>query len=115
MTSRLILMKVKKDPDARRLTKLRSALRSVWQYDPLRKAAITKVVISIPGVKDGFICPLCSKGWPIQMATVDHDPPIGSFTMDTIGDWIHRLFYGPQRAICKLCHRKVTASQRKKK
>jgi len=92
-------MKKVKDPDAKRLQKLRSALRGVWQYDPLRKAIITAVTFD-----KTFKCPLCLSVWPVQLATVDHEPELGSFTLDTIGDWIYRLFYGPQRAICKPCH-----------
>jgi hypothetical protein len=102
-----------KDPDAKRLQKLRSALRNVWQYDPLRKAVIKAAIIAIPGVKDGFMCPLCQKGWPIQLATVDHEPELGSFTLSTIGDWTHRLFYGPQRAICKPCHARKPKGKKK--
>jgi|ERR1700688_1748984 len=105
-------MKKVKDPDAKRLQKLRSALRSVWQYDPLRKQVINEVT------KDKlFWCPLCRKEWPVQLATVDHEPELGSFTMDrlSIGDWIFRLFYGPQRCICKPCHTKVTSCNRRKK
>lgn len=108
-------MKKIKDPDAKRLTKLRSALRGVWQYDPLRKVVITAVEYDRDMIAGKYFrCPLCKREWPTQLATVDHEPPIGSLTMDTIGDWIKRLFYGPQRAICKLCHKTVTASQRRK-
>jgi len=50
------------------------------------------------------------------MAEVDHDPAIGSFTdwHDTV-TFIDKMFFGPQRAICKLCHKKRTAEQRRKK
>lgn len=109
-------MKKVKDPDKRRLTKLRSALRGVWQYDPLRKAVITAAGLAYPAVTQTgqkiFKCPMCKKVWPIQLATVDHEPELGSFTMGTIGDWVNRLFYGPQRAVCKPCHLK---KPRKKK
>ena len=99
-----------KDPDAKRLQKLRSALRGVWQYDPLRKAVITAVVYdSFCGLENEyktkvFKCPLCEKEYPYQLATVDHEPELGGFTLETLGDWTKRLFYGPQRAVCKPCH-----------
>jgi hypothetical protein len=62
-----------------------------------------------------FVCPICCKTWPIQMAEVDHEPPIGTLESwrDTAA-FIDKMFFGPQRAICKLCHRKKTAAQRKK-
>lgn len=107
-------MKKIKDPDAKRLQKLRSALRSVWQYDPLRKAVITAITINDLEKGKGFNCPICGKCWPIQLATVDHFPPIGSFTLDTVGEWINKLFFGPQRVLCKPCHLRVTAQQRRK-
>lgn len=100
-----------KDLDAKRLQKLRSALRNVWQYDPLRKAVINAA--KTEGPQAGyFTCLICKKGWPHQLATVDHEPELGSFTLETIGDWVHRLFYGPQRAVCKPCH--VKKPRRKK-
>jgi len=102
-----------KDPDAKRLQKLRSALRNVWQYDPLRKAVISAVTIKDPENGKGFNCPICGHDWPIALATVDHEPELGSFTLETIGDWVHRLFYGPQRAICKPCHAKKPKGKRK--
>lgn len=109
-------MKKVKDPAQKRLTKLRSALRGVWQYDYARKAIVDAAVKAHPAQSPGyFMCGICNRGWPKEMATVDHHPPIGSFTMETIGEWIDKLFNGPQRAICKLCHKKVTAAQRRKK
>lgn len=102
------MVKKVKDPDAKRLQKLRAALRSVWQYDPLRKAVIKAVT-----TENTFWCPLCQKYWPHQLATVDHEPELGSFTLDTIGDWVNRLFYGPQRAICKPCHLRKPKGKRK--
>jgi hypothetical protein len=50
------------------------------------------------------------------MAEVDHDPALGTFDdWHNVESFIDRMFYGPQRAICKLCHKKVTAEQRRKK
>ncbi|SRR5229473_4818236 len=107
-------------------TKLRSAIRLIWSRSVERRAVIKQV--SYKGVQSIFLppdekgtyfqCPLCPsrREWPIQMAEVDHDPAIGSFTdwHDTV-TFIDKMFFGPQRAICKLCHKKRTAEQRRKK
>lgn len=105
-------MKKVKNP----MAKFRSAIRLIWSRSAERKAIIRTSTIAIPGVKDGFICPVCSLGWPIQMADVDHEPPLGSLnSLDDLSDFTKRMFFGPQRAICKICHKKKTAAQRKKK
>ena len=93
-------------------TKLRSAIRLIWSRSSERRA-ILKAVQSEDGY---FRCPLCSVSWPMQMAEVDHIPALGTFDdWHKVEDYINRMFYGPQRAICKLCHKKVTAEQRGKK
>lgn len=104
------MKRTKVDPDKKRLQKLRAAVRNVWQYDPLRKTVISDACRAYPAVTDKdeglFKCPICGKVWPKDMATVDHEPELGSFTIDTIGDWIKRCFFGPQRVVCKPCHRR---------
>lgn len=100
--------------------KIRAALRDVQRYSPMRKEVINKVKIKDPELGGwGFTCPVCKHDWPIAMADVDHEPPLGPFeepwNNERVGDWIYRLFYGPVQVLCKLCHKKKTASQRKKK
>ena len=99
--------KLPKDPIAKRWTKLRSAIRNVWQYDHERKAVLTAVNLErVDGTK-GFDCPICKKFWPIELATVDHEPELGGFaSWEEFFDWTRRCFEGPQRAICKPCHRR---------
>lgn len=63
-----------------------------------------------------FDCPICQRPWPIQMAEVDHEPPLGTLvSWREVVSFIDRMFYGPQRAICKICHKKKTAEQRRKR
>lgn len=105
-------------------TKLRSAIRLIWSRSAERRAILkqasyvgTQWVHSKPDPKGlYFQCPLCNREWPIQMAEIDHEPPIGTLASwrDTV-QFIEKMFYGPQRAVCKLCHRKKTTAQRKKK
>lgn len=99
--------------------KLRSAIRLIWSRSAERrailKAAQTEHDSDGTGEKGFFECPECKRHWPIQMAEVDHEPPIGTLVSwrDTV-NFIDKMFYGPQRALCKLCHKKKTAAQRRK-
>jgi hypothetical protein len=96
-------------------TKIRSAIRLIWSRSSERR-----LVVKVAAYKDAdgmvmFNCPLCSKPWPIQMAEVDHEPPLGTFNnWREVESFIDRMFFGPQRAVCKNCHKKKTAAQRKK-
>lgn len=95
--------------------KLRSAIRLIWSRSSERRA-ILKAAEEEYEYGKGFKCPLCDKIWPIQMAEIDHEPPIGTLESwrDTVS-FIEKMFFGPQRAICKICHKKKTAEQRRKK
>lgn len=104
--------------------KLRSAIRLIWSRSAERRAIIkqasykgTAWVHSTPDPKGiYFQCPLCNREWPVQMAEVDHEPALGAFDdWHAVESFIDRMFYGPQRAICKLCHKAKTAEQRRKK
>lgn len=103
-------MKKTKNP----MQKFRSAIRLIWSRSAERKVAIKAATVDSGGIKC-FTCPICERHWPIQMADVDHEPPIGQLnSIDELTDFTKRMFYGPQRAICKLCHKKKTAAQRKR-
>jgi hypothetical protein len=97
-------------------TKLRSAIRLIWSRSVERRAILKAATIDDPENGKGFNCPICGRDWPIQMAEVDHEPPLGTLTdYMLVGSFIHRMFFGPQRAVCKICHKKKTAEQRRKK
>lgn len=98
--------------------KVRSALRDIYRYSPMRREAIklasTLVDPELGG--KGFACPLCTRDYPIQMADVDHIEPCGSLLCSAdLHEFFNRLMYGKVRVICKICHKKVTAAQRRKK
>jgi len=99
-------------------TKLRSAIRLIWSRSAERRAILKAATVEaedITGNKE-FNCPICSRRWPIQMAEVDHEPPLGTLiSWREVASFIDRMFFGPQRAICKICHKKKTAEQRRKK
>lgn len=90
-----------------------AALRKVYRYSQMRKQALAAVVIS----NGYFKCPICKTAWPLQMADVDHEPPLGAQpkSFEELANWAQRLFYGHVQVICKLCHKKKTATQRRKK
>jgi hypothetical protein len=96
--------------------KLRSAIRLIWSRSVERRAIIKAAGVKLSSGNVYFECPVCHQDWPIQMAEVDHEPPIGTLESwrDTVS-FIERMFFGHQRAICKLCHKKKTAEQRRRK
>ena len=92
--------------------KLRSALRLIWSRSAERRAILKAASNE---VKE-FVCPLCQHTWGIWAAEVDHDPAIGTLeSWKDTSKFIEKLFFGPQRVLCKPCHKKRTAEQRKKK
>lgn len=95
-------------------TKLRSAIRLIWSRSKERREILKTATRDSGGIK-AFTCPICEKHWPIQMAEVDHEPPIGTLeSWKDTAKFIEKMFFGPQRAICKLCHKLKTAYQRRK-
>lgn len=94
--------------------KVRSALRDIYRYSPMRREAIKAATLTDrPG---WFTCSLCLQDWPIQMADVDHIEACGSLLCaEAIPGFFDRLMNGKVRVIDKLCHKKVTAAQRRKK
>jgi hypothetical protein len=96
-------------------TKLRSALRDIYRFSPQRRAAIDAVKQKDPELGGwGFECILCHREWPIKMANVDHQPAVGKLSSwSDLEQFAIQLFEGPVRVICLICHKKVTASQRR--
>src|ERR1700675_2495546 len=93
--------------------KLRSAIRLIWSRSKERRAIIKAAVYDVEGI-DMIRCPICDKEWPWQMGEVDHEPPIGPLeSWRDVTQFIDKMFFGPQRVICKICHKKKTAAQRR--
>lgn len=98
--------------------KVRSALRDIYRYSPMRREAIKAVMFKHPGFSGGpgFVCPICEVDWPGAMADVDHITACGSLLCaEDLPGFFDRLMNGKVRVICKLCHKKVTAAQRRKR
>lgn len=96
-------------------TKLRSAIRLIWSRSGERREILKKATIDDPENGKGFNCPICGRDWPIQMAEVDHIEPVGVLELNKLTEWVWKMFHSPQQVICKLCHKKKTAAQRRKK
>lgn len=91
-------------------------MRDVWRYSPQHKEAINKCLFMSNLGDKQFLCPICKKEWPIELAAVDHNPPLGSFdSWKTFADWTERLFEGNVRVLDKMCHKKITAQQHKRR
>lgn len=100
-------------------TKLRSAIRLIWSRSKERREILKQAQIKYEEdfknpLKNYFFCFECQKEWPIQMAEVDHIMAIGTLDINDLTAYVNKMFYSPQRAICKLCHRVKTAEDRKK-
>jgi hypothetical protein len=97
-------------------TKLRSAIRLIWSRSAERRAIIKAATIDDPENGKGFTCPLCGRDWPIWAGEVDHEPPVGTLERwQDVAEFIRKMFFGPQRLVCKTCHKKRTAEQRRRK
>lgn len=96
-------------------TKLRSAIRLIWSRSAERRAILKAATFTNSCLGSVFRCPVCDKVWPLPMAEVDHEPPVGALaSYKQTSEFIEKMFFGPQRAICKICHKQVTAQQRRK-
>lgn len=90
--------------------KLRSAIRLIWSRSSERRAVIKAALDE----NKEFVCPLCSKLMPDWAGEVDHISPVGPLTnWRDVVPWMDVMFYGPQRLVCKSCHRKKTKEDRK--
>ena len=97
-------------------TKLRSAIRLIWSRSAERREIIKQATQLHKDWGKCFVCDECGKQWPLGMAEVDHNPAIGTLeSWKNTSKFIERMFFGPQRVVDKLCHKKITAEQRRKK
>lgn len=91
--------------------KIRSALRQVWRWSPLRQEALRKARIG----RGSYLCAACNKIFPPKDVVVDHIEsvtPIGWDSRDW-GTYVQRLFEGELQVLCKEpCHKAKTQKER---
>ena len=95
---------------------IRSAMRRAWKWHPTKKKVLAEARLPL----GGYTCAVC--GEMAKKVDIDHINPVGpapgsrnatdDYTWDEL---ISRLFCGVDnlRALCKPCHKVVTAAQRK--
>jgi hypothetical protein len=90
---------------------VRSALRRAWYYSPHRKAAVSAARVSY----GRYECAECQSHVKPREYAIDHIQPAGSFSPDLkdLGNFAHRLFFGPLQLLCNPCHKVKTAAERK--
>ena len=95
-------------------SKLRSALRLIWARSAERRAVLKAAMQKDPEQGKFFICPLCKDNYPDWAGEVDHITAIGPLLTwrDTVS-FIEKMFFSPQRVLCKTCHRVKSAADRK--
>lgn len=95
-------------------TKLRSAIRLIWSRSAERRAILTKALYVDPKTKNKYFkCPICNIDHHQAMADVDHIDAVGAINLGDLTGYVNKMFYSPQRAICKICHKKKTVEDRK--
>lgn len=96
-------------------SKLRAAIRLIWSRSAERRAILTKALYVDPKTKNKFFnCPICKTEFHQAMADVDHIDAVGALDLNALTEYVARMFNNPQRVICKICHKKKTAEDRRK-
>jgi hypothetical protein len=91
------------------MSKIRSALRKVWLYSPMRREA-KKAALDAQKM---FVCPICKKRYDEWAGDIDHIQPCGSLkTYADLPGFCERLFDGKLAMTCKKCHQIKTKADR---
>lgn len=104
-----------------RCNKLRSMFRRAWSKDPKRLECLkeNRRKYEGPNKRQRFEhqCNVCKKWFKQDEVQIDHVNPAGSFlelTPECLGNFVFNLFEGELQKLCKECHKKKTAEERKK-
>jgi 5-methylcytosine-specific restriction endonuclease McrA len=84
-------------------TRIRSALRKLWLWSPMRRNALAKARIG----RGLYECSDCKNIFSRQDIAVDHTIPVTPISgFDTWDEFIQRLFCSPEglKVLCSLCH-----------
>lgn len=96
-------------------SKLRAAIRLIWSRSPQRREVLKQALFKEPKTNNWYFkCAICGLNFHQAMADVDHITPVGALELNKLSEYVDRMFNSPQRVIDKICHKKITAMQRKK-
>jgi 5-methylcytosine-specific restriction endonuclease McrA len=94
--------------------RIRSALRKIWAWSPMRREAIKRSMLSYGRYK----CAACKDVFGLKFVKVDHVVPVTPFGGITSWDeYINRLFCPVEglQILCEYCHNSKTAEERKER
>ena len=101
---------------------IRSGLRSKWTRWPPKFEVLNAARREYQGdnkrQKYEYKCAKCRKHYPQKEVSVDHIEPVGTLrSFDDLPEFCRRLFVGTSKLqlLCKRCHDKKTAAERKNK
>lgn len=98
-------------------SRIRSALRQVWQWSPERREALSASRIS----RGNYQCATCRNLFAATQIEIDHIIPVGrtpgargSDPSDTWDRFVKRLFCAPEnlQVLCEPCHKAKTKGVR---
>lgn len=95
--------------------KFRSAVRKIWMYSAIRRAALNKQKVA----PNRYLCEICKKIYKGNEVEVNHKDPCGSLTcFEDFTPFISKMFnedLNNYEILCKECHQVITNEQRKSK
>lgn len=100
---------------------IRSALRRAWMRWPPKYEVMRLASRPYTGTdkrtKKEYQCKKCKEWFKTSQVEVDHVVPAGTLRdYDDLPKFVERLFVGVDklRVLCKPCHKKITAKEKKK-
>jgi 5-methylcytosine-specific restriction endonuclease McrA len=88
------------------------ALRKIWRWHPVRRAALKASSCGI----ERHVCAKCKEVFPKKQVQVDHinpviDPKTGFTTWDSYITRLLRVTILDVQVLCKVCHRQKTNAE----
>ena len=103
--------KAKKPRTYNLASKVRSALRRVWQWSPQRREALARARVAY----GRYRCAACSRDVGPRDISVDHITPCGTLNPDlsNLTEFAIRMMFGELQGLCDSCHQTTTNEERR--